>query len=60
MVESMDDAIGTLLDTLDRLKLTDKTIIVYFSDNGGNMYNSIDNTTPTSNSPLRGGKAMMF
>ena len=23
MVESMDDAIGTLIDTLDRLKLTD-------------------------------------
>ena len=60
MVESMDDAVGTLLDTLDRLKLTDKTIIVYFSDNGGNMYNSIDNTTPTSNAPLRGGKATMF
>ncbi len=60
MIESMDDAIGTLLDTLDRLKIADRTIIVFTSDNGGNMYNEIDGTTPTSNRPLRGGKATMF
>lgn len=60
MIESMDDAIGTLLDTLDRLKIADNTIILFTSDNGGNMYNEIDETTPTSNVPLRGGKATMF
>ena len=60
MVESMDDAIGTLLDTLDRLKLADHTIIIFTSDNGGNMYDRVDGTTPTSNAPLRGGKATMF
>ncbi len=60
MVESMDDAVGTLLDALDRLKLADNTILVFTSDNGGNMYNEIDGTTPTSNRPLRGGKATMF
>ena len=60
MVESMDDAVGTLLDTLDRLGLAERTIVVFFSDNGGNMYNSVDDTTPTSNRPLRGGKASMF
>jgi hypothetical protein len=60
MVESMDDAVGTLLDTLDRLRLADNTIIIFTSDNGGNMYNEVDGTTPTSNAPLRGGKATLF
>ncbi len=60
MIESMDDAVGTLLDTLDRLKIADNTIIIFASDNGGNMYNEVDGTTPTSNTPLRGGKATMF
>lgn len=60
MIESMDDAVGTLLDTLDRLQIADQTIIVFASDNGGNMYNEVDGTTPTSNVPLRGGKATMY
>jgi arylsulfatase A-like enzyme len=60
MIESMDDAIGTLLDTLDRLNIADKTIVVFTSDNGGNMYSEIDGTTPTNNAPLRGGKATMY
>jgi arylsulfatase A-like enzyme len=60
MVESMDDAIGTLLDALDRLKLAENTIIIFTSDNGGNMYNAVDETTPTSNRPWRGGKATLF
>ncbi|NNJ27278.1 sulfatase [Alienimonas chondri] len=60
MVESFDDAIGTLLDTLDRLELANDTIVIFTSDNGGNMYNEVDGTTPTSNAPLRGGKATMY
>ena len=60
MIESMDGAVGTLLDTLDRLNLAEKTIIIFASDNGGNMYNQVDGTTPTSNAPLRGGKATVF
>ncbi len=60
MVESMDDAVGTLLDTLDRLGIAERTAVIFYSDNGGNMYNEIDGTTPTSNRPLRGGKATMW
>jgi arylsulfatase A-like enzyme len=60
MVESMDDAVGTLLDALDRLGIADDTIVIFTSDNGGNMYNAVDGTTATSNAPLRGGKATIF
>ena len=60
MIESMDDAVGNLLNTLDCLGIADKTMIIFFSDNGGNTYSEIDDTVPTSNAPLRGGKAMVF
>jgi arylsulfatase A-like enzyme len=60
MVQSLDEAVGRLLDKLDALKLSDSTIVVFFSDNGGNMYNRVDGIPPTSNRPLRGGKAMLY
>ncbi len=60
MIESMDDAVGALLDAVDDAGLADDTIIVFTSDNGGNMYNEVEGETPTSNFPLRGGKATMF
>ena len=60
MVQSLDENVGRLLDTLDRLKLTDNTIVVFFSDNGGNMYDRVEGIPPTSNAPLRGGKATLY
>ncbi|MEM6778355.1 MAG: sulfatase [Planctomycetota bacterium] len=60
MIESMDDAVGTLTDRLDQLGIADNTIIVFASDNGGNMYNLVEGQRPTSNRPLRGGKATMY
>ncbi|MHC5211510.1 MAG: sulfatase, partial [Planctomycetota bacterium] len=57
MVESLDDAVGELLDALDRLELTEKTVVVFFSDNGGNTSSRVHGLPPTSNAPLRGGKA---
>ena len=56
MVQSLDENVGKMLDAVDRLGIADRTIFVFFSDNGGNMYNEVDGTTPTSNRPLRGGK----
>jgi arylsulfatase A-like enzyme len=70
MVQSLDENVGRLLDTLDELKLTEKTIIVFFSDNGGIHWVAgapeagraagIADIPITSNAPLRGGKATTY
>lgn len=57
MVEAMDDAVGMVLNTLDRLGLEDDTIIVFTSDNGGV---SAGDGKATSNLPLRGGKGRQW
>lgn len=57
MVESMDRAVGTVLDTLDRLNLASNTIVVFTSDNGGV---SAGDGKATSNLPLRGGKGRQW
>lgn len=35
MIESLDDSVGKIMNALDELKLTDNTIVFFFSDNGG-------------------------
>ena len=67
MVEVMDDAVGRLTQTLDEEGLTDNTIIIFFSDNGGWSWGASDHVheeykgmPQTSNLPLRGGKANIY
>ena len=56
MVEMMDTTAGRILDALKKNGLDDNTIVIFTSDNGGNMYDVADGTTPTCNLPLRSGK----
>jgi len=56
MVEVMDDNIGRVLDALEANGIAEDTIVIFTSDNGGNMYDISDGTTPTDNAPLRSGK----
>jgi arylsulfatase A-like enzyme len=60
MIHSLDDAVGRLIKTLDDTGLSDNTIIIFTSDNGGNMYSTVNGEVPTSNRPLRGGKATIY
>jgi arylsulfatase A-like enzyme len=61
MIRSLDQSVGRLMATLDELKLTDDTLVVFMSDNGGVSYLTKKGDAPTtSNSPFKGGKAMMF
>ena len=57
LIEQTDEAVGYVLNTLDSLKLDDKTIIVFVSDNGGV---SSGDDYATSNLPLRGGKGYQW
>jgi arylsulfatase A len=42
MVVKMDDRVGRVIDTLDRLGLRSRTLIVYLTDNGTARHNLID------------------
>jgi arylsulfatase A-like enzyme len=53
MVEETDRSVGAIIDTLDKLKLREKTLILFISDNGGLSKYS-------SQFPLRGQKVSMY
>ncbi|MFO0808134.1 MAG: sulfatase [Gemmataceae bacterium] len=53
MVESVDESVGHIVRKLDELMLTDSTLLVFTSDNGGLAAN-----TPTA--PLRAGKGSAY
>jgi len=57
MIETMDEAVGLVLDTLHELNLADNTYVVFTSDNGGV---SSGDAFATSNLPLRGGKGRQW
>lgn len=40
MLKSVDESLGRLLDKLDELRIADNTVIVFFSDNGGNVHSN--------------------
>ncbi|MCO8122139.1 sulfatase [Stieleria sp. TO1_6] len=57
MVETVDDAVGLVMDALDQNGLTENTIVIFTSDNGGV---SSGDAFCTSNLPFRGGKGRQW
>ncbi len=55
MIAALDDGVGMITDALDSLGLTEKTLIMFASDNGGATY-----TDATENGELKAGKFSQF
>ncbi len=53
MIETMDIGIGRILDRLRAYGLSERTIVIFYSDNGG--FEQLQ-----SQAPFRGGKAMLW
>lgn len=53
MIQSVDEGVGRLMETLDELHLTEKTVVIVYSDNGG--YGPA-----TSMHPLKGYKGTYY
>jgi len=58
MVSAVDKSLGDILSKLDQLRLTDNTVVFFFSDNGGLCTSR--RMGPTSNLPLRSGKGWLY
>lgn len=57
MIETLDQAVGRVLEAIEAQGIADKTIVVFTSDNGGV---ASGDAYSTSNRPLRGGKGRQW
>jgi arylsulfatase A-like enzyme len=55
MLLSLDDAVGKIVDALDRKGLRDDTLIFFVSDNGGEIYKSNEPLRDHKNTVYQGG-----
>jgi arylsulfatase A len=60
MIETLDASVGRLVAKLDALKLTDETIVIFTSDNGGLHVLESPGTPATHNMPFRAGKGFLY
>jgi arylsulfatase A len=60
MIKSLDEGVGRLMRKLDELKIVDRTVVIFTSDNGGLSVKEGPDTPATSNSPLRAGKGYLY
>lgn len=65
MVQSVDESVGRIMARLEELKLTQNTVVIFSSDNGGlGGYHRTEAPSErkgfTDNTPLRGGKGTLY
>jgi arylsulfatase A len=59
LLEELDESVGKIVQTVDRLQLGGNTLIVFVSDNGG-LHREQGGTITTSNAPLRAEKGTLY
>ena len=60
MIESVDNSVGEIIQTLKSLELDDNTLVIFTSDNGGYIHYNHLFETISNNGPLRGQKAEVY
>jgi arylsulfatase A-like enzyme len=60
MLQSVDESVERVLKKLEALKLADRTLVVFTSDNGGLATLEGPDTPATINAPLREGKGWLY
>lgn len=55
MIAALDEAVGQIVAAIEKKKMTDDTLFVFSSDNGG-----VAPGTVADNTPLRGGKGTLY
>ena len=60
MIETLDEAVGRLMKKVDDLGLTDRTIFIFTSDNGGLHVLEAPGTPAAHNHPFRAGKGFLY
>lgn len=60
MIETLDDATGRIIDKIDQLGISENTIIIFTSDNGGLHVLESPDSPATHNTPYRAGKGYLY
>ncbi|MGC8743137.1 MAG: sulfatase [Verrucomicrobiia bacterium] len=60
LIETLDDTVGILMNKLDELGLTENTIVIFTSDNGGLHVPELNHKRITHNTPYRAGKGYLY
>jgi arylsulfatase A-like enzyme len=60
MVESLDQGVGRIVAKLEDLGLSERTVVFFFSDNGGFSHKRGEKNGVMSNEPLRMGKGHLY
>lgn len=60
MMRTLDETVGQVLDRLETLGLTERTLVVFTSDNGGLHVLESADSPATHNTPYRAGKGFLY